>query len=594
MRIIPLVLLWAASSTLRADVSVFRGPAGGVGDVVVLGESGLEAPVELQGIQLLSLDFVGRSTLTELLPDHPRLRADVPSAGRIVLPSGRGSLYRYRRGEPLGGPAIFGFFWVDAAGRAQSVWEAAGTGVTATDDPILGRVSIDSAGEAFLFATTVAAGGDLIEVDLAARTAINRTSSLGAQSFKPAGVCLLADWGVGITSGGVFRFHRLPGQEATIAPIPGGTPVYFDDGIVKSGEENAVAFVAGSAQTLAHVYRLRHAGSARRVTSAPAHLTGAGFLPDCPAGPTLALSPDGSLCAWRTEGASRECWVRPVVSSGPSAELQITADARFADTLNDAGTLGFISIASILLLVGEHDPVTHGIEGADAYRLELGKVRHIGGSVSFSIQNLTMTSGDSSAPFLEKGQIKTEGGLYRLPGDKGLLAHLDLSGGTGALIRADWSLGAVETVLDDVKSLEGVEAAGAHLFLTARRDLADDPVDLLRLPVAFGTTTDLIARLPDGTLFDRSAAQPTGTVAAVARVGTDEWTWRGDLPALTGELLAPQPQLYGPTIGYLADGSLVLSIVMADGNSQFVSWAASGAASTLPIGPFEGFFLPGI
>lgn len=585
------------SSPLLADVTVFEEIGPGTGNVVVHDELGISPPVrpaELQGIQLVALDFVGRTNLDRLRPDKPRLGEDIPGAARIQLPLGQGSLYRYRR-DP-GGSAVFGFFVVGADGAARSLWERPGTGAGAQTDPIATRVGVDPVGGAFLVGTTLAAGGDLIEVTLDG-SAIDRTPTLGPLPFQIGGVTLLSDWGVGVTSNAILRFEREDGAAASAVSFPGGPaghPTFFEGSLVASANGNRVAFVAGDAPGSAHVWVAAPAGAARRVTTNPGPLSGAGFLPEHPAGPTLALSPDGAMCAWREEGVSHESFVK-LVQAPNQVGLQITADERFTDTLDDTGVLAFIGLSTLILVVGEQDQAGSGeIEGGDFYQAELGgHARSTGGGGSTAaLSNLSGTSGDLQVPFLSQGELDTDTGFLRIPGTTAILVPLEGSSGTGSLHRFDWALQSFDTLLTDVREVQLVQSAGSHLLLGMRRNFADDRRDLVSLAGAPGSVPVILASLPDDTEFGRCASRADGTVALVAEVGVDEFSGRVHLPSGAGALLSNQPRTYGPAQGFAPDGSMVTTIVLPGGSSLFVVWRPAGAKALLTQ-PVTGYLLPG-
>ena len=91
----PLIVSVLCAGLSSAEVTLFEGTAGGVGNVAIHDEAGLSAPTypaALQGIRLLPIDFVGRAALTELLQGEP-LKALIASRRLIcrlrlmVIPS---------------------------------------------------------------------------------------------------------------------------------------------------------------------------------------------------------------------------------------------------------------------------------------------------------------------------------------------------------------------------------------------------------------------------------------------------------------------------------------------------------------------------
>lgn len=200
-----------------AQATLFKGPPGGEGDVLVFAAPGPAhaRPPELQGIVLLSVDATGRSDFTRFQPDQPRLLSDVPLATRLVLPQDHGSLYRYRR-EREGG-ADFGYFVVRANGLASFLVAFPGTGPAGSDDPIPAPVAVSSAGDAFLVATSTAAGGDLFEIEVESGAVQPLTAGLPPLDVLPQGLALMPRWGVALTSRGPLRFLRGGGTPVSVA-----------------------------------------------------------------------------------------------------------------------------------------------------------------------------------------------------------------------------------------------------------------------------------------------------------------------------------------------------------------------------------------
>jgi hypothetical protein len=591
-----IVVLATAATAQSGKVSVFTGPAGGVGNVVVFDERGAgagQANAALQGIQLLPLDVAGRSRLTELLPGEPRLREDVPGAARIRLPGGAGglggigSLYRYRRDAPQGGLSSFGFFVVDFVGAARPLVELAGTGPNGGDDPFPGRVAVSPSGTTILVATSVAAGGDLLEIDLATGAAVDRSAGLGPLDVLPGGLRLLSTWGAALTTSGPVRFERQPGAVAAAVPAP-VTP-YIADGIVASADGSTLAYVAGSDATQTMIYKFHRTGSADAATPSALHLSGPGFLPDSPSGPTLALSPDGSEVAFRTEeSVSRECWSRPVASLAASS-FQITSNALFEDTLNDSGVLGYLGpnatpSKTVVLAVGEQGTATQPLEGADLYRVDAAA----GGGVT--VTNLTLSSGVSQPPFA-KGQIDLADGIHALPGTSKALYFQDTGNGEGEVRAVDVVTGTAQIVVDQVKSLDLVEVAGAWLALGVERSSGARPTDLWTMPVDLASPPLLLGSVASG-VFRSPATRSDGTLATVVDEGGIGWLGRVQLPMGPGGFVSPALLTYGPTLAFTPSGGLAASLVAPSGTFVF-TWSPTGALAVLPTGRVPGFVLPG-
>lgn len=158
-----LLCLLALAPPLLAETVVFVGAPPAAGALLVAPDDGGPS-VPLAGFEsthLLPLDFHGRCPLLEWMPDRPRLRADLPGAGRLVLPNAQGCLYRYRRESA--GALWFGFLYLDPAGAPQARLERPGSGPLANQDPFLSTVAVAPDGAAFLAVTTPDAGDALLQ-----------------------------------------------------------------------------------------------------------------------------------------------------------------------------------------------------------------------------------------------------------------------------------------------------------------------------------------------------------------------------------------------------------------------------------------------
>ena len=596
-RFLTLLLAAAAASPAGArDVTLFVGPAPGPGSVLVHPEDGLGAPsspAELQGIVLLPLDFTGRTRLEELLPDRPRRVTDVPGASRLVLPQGQGSLYRYARPEPAGG-LRYGFFAVDGQGVARSLLERPATGPLGIDDPFLGRVAVPPSGDAVLVGTTAAAGGDLLEVVLATGEVIDRTPQLAPLDLLPSGLGLRDSWGAAVGAAGVLRFDRSPGAVAQALPLP-GAPAWHGGELAFSAGGGTAATISGAGPTQASVFAFGSAGPARRVSAAPAHLSRAGYLPDDPDGPYLALSPDGSLCTWRTEGMTRESWLARTQAPPGEAPVHLTADGVFADTLDETGLAGPQLMAgpggpgAIVLAVGErNDEPQGGIENLDFYRVELPD-----GSGVPVLTNLTLSSGAAQPPFGGDSSIDPQDGVYRTPAGDRLLYH-DSAQGSGSLHVLDLATGVDATVLTNVKSLDAVEAVGADLALSLRREVTEKKRELARFPAEGPPAVQVLASLPDDVVLDRLCGGPDGRLGLVLALGLQEFLIQLHLPTGSGGALLYVPAQYGPTLGYSPAGKLLASGSVGGGAPLFAGWNLAGPPALYAAPPAPGLVLPGL
>jgi hypothetical protein len=581
------LLLLLTPSAWAGDVSVFLGPSGGVGIVQVGDEQNLTPPrfpAELQGIQLLPIDFAGRTDFEALSFTRPRQRSDVPGATRVALPLGRGSLYRYRR-DAAGLPTNFGYALVGADGAARSVWETLGSGPQGNADPLAAPIAVSTDGTTLLVVTALAAGGDLFEIDLASGAAELRTSALPPQAFVDGGLALLDGFGAASTTSGLLRFDRVPLAQASFVSMP-AAPIWFGGRIVWSADGLVGATIAGASASSADVLAFTSSGAAVLVTTERADLSGIGSAAEIVSGPFLALSTDGSHCAWRSEGLTREAWVRAVPLPAAFPSEQITSDLRFADTLDTTGEFVFGAPARLILLVGEL-AAPQGIGSADVFQVDVSTTT---GQLTFA--NVTLTSGDAAVPFLSKGVLTNEGGLHLLPAGNGAVCHNQLSGGSGELLTFTWALSGVQTHATQVKALDWVEVVGADLALVVRREAGNGSRDLLRLPLSLAAPISTLVSLPEDHEFVRQAVSASGWLAAVVTSPSGEYVGRVHAPSGLAELIFPLPFVYGPTLSITPLDGVALSIPVPAGWSYFGAWGSVVPTKKIPTGFQPGFVLP--
>ena len=589
MKIHPLLpFLCLLGSSVSADVTLFHGPAGGPGNIAVhddLGVNPATFPASLQGITLLPLDFVGRTQLDELALDRPRLRTDIPGAARLALPGNMGSLYHYRRDlNPSG--AVFGWMLIGADGVAQSLWEAPGTGLNGDIAPVIPRVAVTPAGDAFLFATTLTAGGDLIELDLASGSATLRSSQIAPQAFSLAGLFLRENWGIAATTTGVYRFDRLPGAEAQPVTFP-NAPVWYSGEVTVSGDGNVAAIAAGANSTTAHLYSFASTGDAFQITTTTATFTSAGYLPEHLDGPYLALDQTGSACGWLTDGVSREAFLAEGINPILPASNQLTGNSTYLDTLDEIGVLFFVP-GALIYAVGEAGPTPGAaIENIDVYRATMGA------TATPQLTNLSLSSGVMNPPFFSKSSIQPDA-LYRLPGSNDLLI-LNRENNTGKLLLVQTGSSAPIELLNESKSIDLIEEAAGHLLVSVRRTTPIKTRDLLRFDLAQPKVLTSLASLDVAFSYLRPAPRADGWVAFIVtdNPGVSEYLARVHLPTLKGKLLLRIPLVYGPEMSWTQAGNLMFSVDSPTIGSTFFGWPIAPFLLPLLDGPPQGFVLPG-
>jgi hypothetical protein len=590
-----LVLALLPAGVSQAQASVFRGPAGGVGDVQVFASLGAppQKPPELQGIVLLPIDATGRSAFTQFQPDQTRLETDVPLASRLVLPQHKGSLYRYRRSGASG--TEFGFFVVKASGLASFLVSFPGVGAQGANDPIPNPVAISGQGDAMLVATSLAAGGDVFEVGIESGSTHPLTAGLPPLDVMPQGLILLPTWGAALTSRGPLRFVRgdraltVPLEQRNRAGQPGQNPPpssapalsHFGNGIVASADGSTVAVIAGTSAAQAFVFTFALGGPAVQVNDAPAAIADPGF--GTQAGPLLALSADGRRAAWKTVNGSGECFSRRVPTIPTAPEFQITSDAQFADTLNDTGVIAFFDPDSVVVIVGEPNGIG-GIEKGDLFRARFP----LGGGVPL-MTNLSNTSGDTVAPFTTKGELETSDGIFQIPGQNGSVYFVDGPSGQGEVYRLNGTTGVPTLVRSGVSALDFIERAGSNFVLGILHDQPSQR-ELLRIPFDQSQPATSIGLLPGSVTFASHAGNLAGTFAGAINVVGGQRAFQVFLPTGTSAVW-PDLMQSSPLVGFDGSGA-VLSSVQGPTRSYFVSWALGGSGQLYGSGPLQSLVLP--
>lgn len=578
-------LIAAALGTAAPGIVFFEGPPGGVGDVRVLDPLGVELPLSppaLQGVELLPIDFVGRTEVDLLAPDRPRLRDDVPGASRLELQGGRGSLYRFRRADAAG--TAFGLFLVDTGGAPRVLFELAGAGPAGDAEPFGARIAVSPAADALLLATSLDAGGDLVEVDVATGAATLRTASLPPRAFSPAGLLLAETWGIGAHPSGVVRFPRGPLAQARDVGFPGAPP-FFGGEVVLSGDGLVAATTAGADADNELVYTFTTSGDARQVSANPAPLAGAGYLPEHAFGPYLALNADGSACAWIVDWPdSREAFFSNDAAPTPTSSFQLTSDGLYLDTLDEIGVLFFSRLTDALVLaVGEIDTDPGGtIENIDLYRVDTAQLPATG------IQNLSQSSGTATPPFFTKSAIDPSL-IVRVPETDDLLV-LDLKTEELRLVTTDAV--APELLFANVQALELIESTPDDLLLSLRLTDLGGTRRVVHLAKAQPASPSVLADLDGGAVLASGAARPDGWASFVISTGPMEWIARVHLPTETGQLLFVMPFLFGSTISLGSGGTTTVSLAVPGFPAYLLAWTPTGPV-LLADEPSQGFVLPG-
>ncbi len=564
-------------------VAVLAGPSGAAAlEVYDAGTGGaLSGPGRLRQLELLPLDFTGRTQVEALLPERPQRLADLPQgAARLTLPFGAGTLYRYRRTAPSG--SRYGLLLTRDGALPRVLFEREASGAT---EPFSDTVAVAPDGRSLLVATSLSAGGDLFEVPLDGTPAALRTPHLPPLTFHRDGLWLGRDFGFGVAPSGVFRFARTLGATASAVPGAAGA-TWTGQAIMNRARRHGLA-TTGADPTQREVWVFGASGAAVRASRSPAEIADAGFLPTHAGGPWLALSDDGSLAAWveRTVVTTTPLVavrdVRLQAVTAPVAGPLLTGDTYLLDTLDEVASVLFFRPFQLLFAAGEvNDPTEGGVATADYFSASLDPQ----GQPVF--QNLTLTSGDPTPPFDLGIPTLTPGTAYLLPG--GLLALHDEE--DEALLRLDLSSGAFTTVENDVKELDWFVPVGSSYCAAVRRRNGTRATEILRFPshlLGAPTVVD-----PGGQNVEFLYPIAAGSsVTWVRRLLAAEWLERADLQAGTVERWSATAGLFAPPLGLDAAGNVRFARQAANGVESRI-WR-HGAPDTVLLHPLRtGHWLP--
>jgi len=510
----------------------------------------LPAPAALQGIQLLPLDFTGRTDLEEFLPQRPRLRLDTP-ASRLALPAQKGSLYKYTRPAP-NGIAGFGYFRISSQGQVLPLLEIA----SATGDPFLERIAISPSGSHALVATRATHEGDLYELDLLQGLSHLRSGNTPPQDFGSAGLAVGAQAFLAVSTSGIWRAPLGGTGEVSSVTLPLSNVSYYARQLVRS--RNGLHFLtsAGESVTQQHVFALDGSGAPVQISTQPAQVALAGFAPEIVNGPYLAISEEGTQAAWRIETATGSEMVLANIEqpSAPQTDL-ITSNANFIDTLDEIGLAIFRIGGAFQVAVGDAQVGPNPQPTLDA--LDLFQVALPPGAGP-SFINLSMFSGDAQAPFTAVPIVKPEA-VHLLPDGVSMLMHdSNPTEGVIYLIRPGQ---APQVVLQNVKSLDHTELAGRWMTMEIRRSDGNKPQELYRFPANLSQLPTLLTSAPDGTVYSDYAPRRDGWLAFVTDPGNQGPTLlhRVHLPSGTVSEWNTQDASFGSAVGITSMGSFVLS-----------------------------------
>lgn len=568
------------------DWSIFEappGPAGtptGIGRVLGVDELGaISVDPRLDGVELLNVEFVGRTRLERFLPTRPRWEPLDGGAARILLPGGHGSLYRYRRPEPSG--TAFGLFLVTPNQAPRVLIERSTAGPAANVDPFLSKLAVDATGSHLLVATTAAAGSELLEIEVDTGVVTDRTPNAGASALRADGLLLAPTFGIAISDAGALRFDRS-GSGPAQAVAHDGDHSHVGQPVVLSNDGNVAAYLAGSSETSMRVWTVAAGGPAKAAAMPEQHLEGGGFLPESKSGPWLALSDDGQRVAYRTlefkaDGAlTREVWVAPTAAAGQTEHL--TSDGSFIDTIDEVGILRFV-VGGLLFGAGEAG------DAGEVDKLDLYLADTQGGGML----NLTLSSGDPLAPFMAQASISADDGLFVSPSDGRILVHDGNHPSGGRLLMVDPQSTTTIELAQGVKSVDETVWTGASFALSTRSETQPRRRELLRIDAGPAATT--LASLPENAQLLGLASSEAGELGTVVELGANRWIARVDPLTASASLLTPTPLPWLDRLewsGAALRGTLAPTLLPG----AHLGWATGSPLELAPTLGFSSVLLP--
>lgn len=579
-----LIGLCATEARLTAQAApVARSAASGF-EVWSAPLSGAPASLVLEGASFQPLSLAGATFRDHLRRDLPVEAGAGSPAPHIRLPGG-GSLFLLRQ------PAASVLLHVRADGTPTVAYSVAASGV---EPSILGALAVSPDGRLALLATSPEAGGDLVLVDLpapgnAAAPARLLTANMPPLALLPASLRVSSLRAYAIAGAGpgaqLFRVNvAVPAGQSAAIPLPLPADSTLLPETVLSTDGRSLALVGQIPGGLRHVVVVTPSGGAVRLTPQPAAVDAPAL--ESPLGPLLAIAADGTSAAWRaTVAGGKELFLQPVPAGPPPAPKQLTADAFFVDTLDNAGILGFAPTGLLGFGAGEAKP-DGSLDDADLF------VAGLDGGGDPIVQNVTQT-GLVTTPFTG-GALEIRAVMSDPLGQR-LLFLVDPVGGDAALIAvpadgsAPGSLVLPPFVQDPVLS-----RAGDCVLLQSIPNTAPAGGTQLHLLRPQGSGVQLLGTLPDGLQLDRASdAGDASHFAGVVEAGPAL-----QLPvriAIASGAVLPvwsAPFQVSPLLAVAPSDALVAGIGNAGGPYLFVAFTGFQAGTVLKLPPGFGFPLP--
>jgi hypothetical protein len=501
---------------------------------------------------ILPLTLAGRAAADALDPALPQMTNELGVAA-IRLPDG-GLLVKF---EDLK-LQQFGLLQVAPLGATQVVLTRPAAGGA---DPFTGWIAVSpfEPRAALLEDVNVTGRGDVWLVRLdhqvfpsSGGVSLTITSSLAAPDPAPESLTF-ADGALFLVDDDqtLLRAPSDGSAQAQTLLLPssaGATPVTVSKEIAVCGDGSTLALHAGLTEKSWDLYVVSADGIARNLTQQSGDYPGVGHLPDEPLGPFVSLSPDGSRITYAFENPDFELYTRG--SDGSDSPAPLTDDPRFEHSIADGSTV--ITFAATIQFSMGTSPATR-----DFYAAAVG-----GGGASIS--NLTLTSGDATAPFA-KGSLLTPLLAARVGGPGGSAIVNDASAIAGHPSFELWSVGASSAALrtgsllaaprivnggppDAPVTLAILEEAGGTTLARVPADPAQPIEPLLATPA--GVSIGAVAIRSDGrdVAFVASAGPGSSLVAAIELS-----------PRRPPRLLSPNGGFTGPQVAYSPAGRVLFA-----------------------------------
>ncbi len=552
-------------------------------DALEVGGAGTAPVAAASDFTFLPVGLAGASVRDRLILDLPRPSPATESVQHVVLPQG-GALYR------VGLAAGEALLWIDAQGQVS---------LLASSGALLPRIAVSADGACALVATPLAAGGDVLRLELTAPApvAANLTAALPPLDVADASLRVSAAGAFWVAAGALFRAPAGGPATGIDLGLP-GLPALPD--IALSADGQRVAVVAGSKDVELADRRIAVAdigGAATVVTptagdwDTPSH--------DNPLGPFLALNHDGTRVVYRGTVLTQELFLAEV--DLPQAPQQISVEPAFPAYIDNVGVLGFTPEGGLRFFAG--DVTISGVDlqemigAADLYLAELP----VGGPNTFVNQSLT--SGQVSPPYDQPGQLLFSEAVLDPHGLRYLLV--------GESPQEDQTLTSVSSngnpygespvvpLLGGLDSDPLLVPAGQAVLIVSEIEAPDgSPVEeyqrLDLLPSVHAKPDGLplpLGLLPDPLVADRFCASATmGSIAMAVSIDAGlEWVVL--LHPTTGAAWLPLSAPIGlpRRLAFDTEGGLVLGLGPADGPYKFLSLGAEGGVTWLGLKPADAF-----